>query len=270
MIAGGLIYGAAGGVDGENPVVILGILVLVAGFFVYFRGRQKAARARAVGPQSPLTDTKPDVLYLRSFSADPSSVFKILQSGFTDEEEQLADVLRPFGDLIAIGRPGERLPLPGATRMYVSDADWQRVVLERMRVAPLVVIRAGTGEGLLWELGQAVRTLNPENILILVLNITADDYGAFARRIQRDVGLHLPTLERFGILNTLVDLRDNSSKIRPGFVTFSRGWTSEFLPMPSTIVRTGYNDLRKSFSVALRPVFERYGVGWHAVGRFGG
>src|SRR5262245_24831779 len=32
---------------------------------------------------------------------------------FTDEEE-LADVLQPFGDLIAIGQPGEDLPKPGA------------------------------------------------------------------------------------------------------------------------------------------------------------
>jgi hypothetical protein len=32
-------------------------------------------------------------------------------------EEQLADQLHPFGEMITIGRPGERLPLPGAVRI---------------------------------------------------------------------------------------------------------------------------------------------------------
>src|SRR5207247_1203586 len=39
--------------------------------------------------------------------------------------EPLAEVLRPFGDLVAIGRAGEQLPTPGAARIYASDAKWK-------------------------------------------------------------------------------------------------------------------------------------------------
>jgi len=46
-------------------------------------------------------------------------------SGITTQEEQLAEVLRPFGDLVAIGRAGEQLPTPGAARIYASDAEWK-------------------------------------------------------------------------------------------------------------------------------------------------
>ena len=266
---GGLLYAVLGGPD-DNPVAFLGVLVMIVGIFVHFRGRQHAARARAQGPQSPLSDAKPDVLYLRAFRTDPSSKLKVLQSGLTTEEEQLADVLRPFGDLIAIGQPGEPLPIPGATRMYASDSEWKALVLDRMRSAPLVVIRAGTGAGLLWEVGQALDGLKPERVIVLVLDIAVREYAEFADQVKTHFGLSLPALEPFSALNALIDYRKNPSKVRPGFIRFSSGWNPEFLPMPPTVITTGYNDLKKSFNLALRPVFEENGATWRPVGRFGG
>jgi hypothetical protein len=261
MVLGMLLYAVLGDPE-ENPAALLGPFISIAGGFVYYRGRQLAAKASAVAPESAITDSKPDVLYLRSFRADRR------QAWITNEEDQLADVLRPFGDLIAIGRPGERLPTPGATRMYVADTDWQATILDRMRIAPLVVIRAGVGQGLFWELGQAITTLDPERMLILVLDISANDYAAFAAQAQTVLGLSLPALERFGLMNSVVNYRENPSRLRPGFISFSSDWTPEFLPIRTTIVRTGYNDLRKSFDVALRPVFERNRVDWRPIGRF--
>ncbi len=119
LVAGGLLYAALGGPD-DDPSGFLGVIVMIGGLLLHFRGRQQAAKFRAMGPESAVTDSKPDVLYLRSFSTDASTSFKILQSGLTTEEEQLADVLRPFGDLVAIGQPGEPLPIPGATRVYTK------------------------------------------------------------------------------------------------------------------------------------------------------
>jgi hypothetical protein len=263
---GALLYGAAGDPE-ENPAAFLGIFVMIAGILVHFRGRQHAARARAADSESPLTGSRPHVLYLRSFRTDASSALKVLRSGLTTEEEQLADVLRPLGDLIAIGHPGEPLPIPGAARIYASDAEWKGVVLERMRAAPLVVIRAGTGAGLLWELGQAVLALSPERVLILVLDITAKEYAAFADRAKADLGLRLPAIETFGLMSAVVDYRRNPSKVRPGFIGFSGGWVPEFLPMQLAIVQIGYRDLRKSLNLALRPVFERHGAAWRPAGR---
>jgi len=266
---GALLYGVLGEPD-ENPAAFLGVFVMIAGIVVHFRGRQHAAKARAEGPESPLSDSKPDVLYLRSFRADPSSKLKVLQSGLSTEEEQLADVLRPFGDLIAIGQPGEPLPIPGAARMYVSDSEWKNLVLDRMRSAPLVVIRAGTSAGLLWELGQAVAVLSPKRVLVLVLDIAVREYAEFADQVRTSFGLSLPPLEPFGRLSALIDYRKNPSKVRPGFIRFSSGWIPEFLPMPSAVISIGYNDLKKQFNLALRPVFEENGAAWRPVGRFGG
>src|SRR5258708_15961086 len=116
IVVGGLLYGALGGVDGEDPSALFGPLVILGGILLYFRGRQQAAKSMAGRYASPNRDSKAHVLYLRSFQTDASTPLKILASGLSTEEEQLADVLRPFGDLISIGRPGEPLPSPSPTR----------------------------------------------------------------------------------------------------------------------------------------------------------
>src|SRR5262249_39194073 len=163
---------------------------------------------------------------------------------------------------------GERLPLPGAARMYASDAEWKDVVLDRMRVASLVVIRAGTGPGLLWELGQAFTTLSPERVLILVANMTTAEYRAFADRMRVAFRVALPAVGACSLLRTVIDYWENPSKVTPGFVRFSDGWSAEFLPLPLTLVRLGYNDLVKTYNRALRPVFETHGIAWRPAKRF--
>ena len=133
-------------------VVILPIVIL--GLALHFRGRQYAGKALAA---RILGDDRPDVVYLRSFADDQRGVKHLLTSGFATDEEHLADAVRPFGDMVAIGRPGELLPLPGGARDYPSDDAWRDVVRSRMKVAPLVVLKAGTGQGLHWELGETLR-----------------------------------------------------------------------------------------------------------------
>jgi hypothetical protein len=81
--------------------------MIVGGAFLCWRGRQYRAQATA---QNIFGDAKPDVLYLGAFQADRSLLSYVawsfmlprLVSGIITEEEQLCDVLRPFGDLVAI------------------------------------------------------------------------------------------------------------------------------------------------------------------------
>jgi hypothetical protein len=138
-----------------------------------------------------------------------------------------------------------------------------------MRSAPLVVIRAGAGPGLAWEIREAFSVLRPEQLVILLLNLTLNEYRAFADQVRVGAGLTLPAIERCGPEWTIVDVRNNFTKVLPGFVTFSDDWTPAFLPLPFALSRLGYNDLKKPFNAALRPVFERHAVDWHPRGRFG-
>jgi hypothetical protein len=270
MIVGVLICMASNAGDEKvGSTLLLGVPLVFVGFLFFYRGRQHAAKARAEGAESPLLDSKPDVLYLRSFQSDPSTVFQQIVSRWTTEEEELASILRPFGDMVAIGQPGERLPVPGAVRIYTRDSEWKQVVLANMRSASLVVIRAGSSPGLLWEVGQAIQTLDPERLVIFVLNLGQEDYSQFANRVRINFGLQLPVIETSSLMRGLIDRRESSSKVKPGFIAFRNGWQAEFLPLPATIIRSGYNDLKKAFSIALAPVFERNGIAARTVGRFG-
>lgn len=207
IVGGFLVAGIFGYLDAREihiPFALrfISLVMIVGGTFLYWRGRQYRAKAAA---QRIIADSKPDVLYLRAFETD-SSVLRYVRwsfllprliAGIVTEEEQLRDVLQPFGDLIAIGRPGEELPTPGAARLYVSDAQWQSVVSDQMRSAALVVIRAGHSTGLLWELKQAFETLDPRKLLILVMNMKAKNYAIFREEVSKMLGLVFPASNEF-------------------------------------------------------------------------
>jgi hypothetical protein len=153
--------------------------------------------------------------------------------------------------------------------MYATDAEWKDLVLQRMRAATLVVIRAGTGAGLLWEFGQAVSTLRPERVVVFVFNLSKVDYDAFAGQVREMLGIALPAVGSNSLMRTIIDLKENPLNVMPGFIHFLDDWSAQFLPLPRTVVRLGYNDYKKSFSLALRPVFERNGAVWQPAKRFG-
>jgi hypothetical protein len=100
------------------------------------------------------------------------------------------------------------------------------------------------------------------------MNMTRREYTAFTDHVRDSFQISLPTIGSFGLLRAAVDLRENPSKVLPGFISFSDDWSATFLPLPSTIIRLGYNDARKSFNLALRPVFDQHGIPWQSLGRF--
>ncbi|HJZ70340.1 MAG TPA: hypothetical protein VKE51_01295 [Vicinamibacterales bacterium] len=152
-------------------LLILGTF-LTAGYSLY-RSRQYKALARRTTVES---DRRPAVLYLRSFSRDESAWQASLSFLFNPqflprgrrEEEQLAHAVSPIGRLLAVGKPGEALPAPGAHRTYVGDAEWKSKVASLMQEAQLVIVRVETGgEGLWWEIVRAFETVAPGRLLLL-------------------------------------------------------------------------------------------------------
>jgi hypothetical protein len=262
IVGGFLVAGIFGYLDAHEidiPLAtrFISVLMILGGAFLCWRGRQYRAKATA---QSIIGDSKPDVLYLRAFDTDSSVLRYVgwsfllprLIAGVITEEEQLRDVLRPFGDLVAIGRPGEKLPTPGAARLYVSDAEWQSVVSDQMRSAALVIIRAGHSTGLLWELKQAFESLDPTKLLILVLNMKTKDYAAFREEMSKMLGVVFPVFDGF----------TGFSRVS-GFVRFSSDWTPNMLRLYAPYLRrTIYKPYQPLFQCALKPVFRDFGLEW--------
>jgi hypothetical protein len=58
----------------------------------------------------------------------------------------------PFGPLIAIGEPHEKLPPLGASRAYYGDLEWQDAVRGLMQEARFVIVMVHHTPNLLWEI----------------------------------------------------------------------------------------------------------------------
>jgi hypothetical protein len=245
--------------DITRPVLMYFVMFVVipGGAFLIWRGRQYGAQASA---ERIITDSKVHLLYLRAFRSDPSTGRQAfwntfdqrnLLSGLESEEEQLAEVLRPFGELIAIGRPGESLPTPGAARIYTSDEEWKDVVKHQIKAAQLVVIRAATGENVFWELTQAVKILNPQKLLILLLNMKVRDYESF--RTKANSILDVPLPESTGL---------RKYRHVSGFIGFDADWKPSFFALRAPFFRGG--SFKRLCKYALKPVFENFGLEWQA------
>jgi MFS transporter, MHS family, citrate/tricarballylate:H+ symporter len=130
-------------------------------------------RAGARGAEAELqrSGSRRPIFYLRSFDIDQKigriSIIEILAGrAFHNAEEALANRLRWYGPVIAIGRPGETLPMLGAARFYVSHDRWQGKVADVARASQLVVWVTGTTEGLRWEISHLLETLPPAKLIV--------------------------------------------------------------------------------------------------------
>jgi hypothetical protein len=107
-----------------------------------------------------------EVLYLRSFAEDNI----VLDSGgasIVTADSLLGGVLKDAGPVVGLARPGDDAPPFGvATRCLDASQDWKPQIEAWIRRASLVVIQAGTTQGLLWELKTARRLCRPEQLFV--------------------------------------------------------------------------------------------------------
>ena len=83
-------------------------------------------------------------------------------------ELQIVRAFRPLMPVIAVGRPREPLPQLGARRFYVHDDDWREAVLfYALDRCAAVILVVGPGEGLRWEIAQALREAPPDGAFFL-------------------------------------------------------------------------------------------------------
>ncbi|MGI5466347.1 hypothetical protein [Streptomyces sp. CA-132043] len=201
------------------------------------------------------------VLYLRSFEDDKAR--STLQKQFLtsangmppdvmggliglvtssrDEEEHIADALRPVGSLVAVGAPDEVLPFAGAVRMYLPKNSWQEPVRDLMVRARLVTLTLGSSAGTVWELAEAMRTLPPQRLLLIVPGMMRAAEYETLRKGNETALRALPESSRnhtwkSDTLPSLPDRVADQRSLDPvaGVIHFSADWEPTFTPMPRT------------------------------------
>jgi hypothetical protein len=157
-------------------LIAVGLAVSV-GAYALFRTLFERALQRRQQPLADWTDLDGRfALLLRTFRDDRRRIlhwsirFQLpfdLTAPWERLELQIVRAFRPLMPVIAVGRPSEPLPQLGARRFYVRNEDWREAVLYALERCAAVVIVVGPGEGLRWEIGQALRRAPPDGAIFL-------------------------------------------------------------------------------------------------------
>ncbi|MFF4576196.1 hypothetical protein [Streptomyces sp. NPDC001410] len=180
--------------------LILGIAIsmIIIGFlrveWIAYELERLARRLDAEHLDCPSDVEGSFVLYLRTFGTDRKSA-RFQYSKYDLEEERIAyteeellclTMERAYGQVVALGQPGEVLSQAGAKRMYASDEHWRDWVAELASRASLVMIQVNEGKHTKWELEHAAKHLPREQVVLLVsrkiheYDFLQDVFGYFA------------------------------------------------------------------------------------------
>jgi hypothetical protein len=128
-------------------------------------------------------------------SVNPVRLLRMLGgAGDDSSEEQLRNWFSRSGPFIAIGRPGEGIPTPGAGRDYVSHEEWKQRVDDWVQRSQLVVIQPGQTHGVWWEINHVLTKRRREEVLfsLVALQGRQAEYEDFALRLRERTGLRIP------------------------------------------------------------------------------
>ncbi len=114
-------------------------------------------------------------LWLRSFTDDgvqarafgPLGLLAVFGAFKVRFEELVAWWSTLDGDLVTVGRPGEPYPLLGATRTYIPIQGWEAEVERFVDKAGVVLLIAGSGAGLQWEVDHVTGSPRRRTLLLL-------------------------------------------------------------------------------------------------------
>ena len=139
---------------------LVGAGVMLAGAALLRAGR---ARSRPDATSLRNADTRPPILYLRSFEDDDLALpvalsprrplTELFTLRTTDPfEESITWELDTYGPVTAVGRPGTDPTSLGAAREFLPNETWKDGVEDRMAAARAIVVVPGTTSGLEWEI----------------------------------------------------------------------------------------------------------------------
>jgi hypothetical protein len=259
-----------GNTQGSFEIVVAIITFILSGAIhkLGYRCLRRGRQLVAISAEEVLQkDSRPYVLYLRSFSDDvvtnEADTIVGMQgtSGPTvtaTEEEQLVQAFNLLGPVIALGLPGEDLPPTGAARKYVaSNEDWKDIVSQYISQARLIVIRAGNGPGFWWELETVINLVSPNRLLILV-PFSKEQYQAFRERAETFLPRKLPEYDGKQSYGTL-----------KGCICFRNDWMGSFLRLKfPPEARATNTPLVPMLNCTLRPFLQQIGIPQESTGKY--
>jgi hypothetical protein len=110
-------------------------------------------------------------IYKYFYNNHPVRMLRLILGWPSDtSEQQLELFFRKKGPFVAIGKPGEKIITSGARRMYVTNEEWQSVIIDYLHKSQLVVLQPSSTEGIWWEINQSLNIVNPANLFLCMIN----------------------------------------------------------------------------------------------------
>jgi hypothetical protein len=258
---------------------LLALLLFIAVMQVFRRSQQWDA---LTADETLRRDPRAPVVYLRAFTDDglmrvrghhwQDRVFGRAAGTLTltSPEQELAFILQRVGPVVAIGKPGERLPELGAARLYASHDSWQQTVIDMLDRSALVLMRLGSSPGVLWELDR-VLALTPRSKSVVLLLGSPQEQRAGLAQIEQRIGrpVPVPELPTYRLRRVLAMLSADPHRAIGVLVGFAADGQPlvESVPAitygPGDLVRTL---MMRPYAAALRDtcrrLFARMGVEW--------
>lgn len=264
---GGVGVAASNNVPEGTPtslLVVATLFLIVIGTWAVIRGRRHLTSV--LPGLGYLPPGERIVLFLRAFSDDAGfsrvpafrSARPLLGYGPTPadvrtEEDQVARAMAPFGRMVALGSPSDRLPHVGAERSYVSDEIWQSEVLAALDRANLVLLVARPGLSLAWEVEQVVRRNDPTRLIILVTR-DRHQYALFRETLGAFFPRGLPEYSKA----RMRILRRGHARAA---IWFDNDWTPHLEVLRGGFPLVGFaRRTQRALPRALRYVYQRAGV----------
>lgn len=143
---------------------------ITGGWFIIQRGFRYV---QASDEKSVLKDSRPIILYLRSFLDDPKKQrlvkYKIGPGQFVPDpraEDMIAPFMSFIGPFVAARNPKDTLPQTGAYRLYIESKEWKKEVKKLILKSKLVIIQAGAiSKSINWEIRECKNSLKPEQLI---------------------------------------------------------------------------------------------------------
>ncbi|MCU0834683.1 MAG: hypothetical protein MUC77_09660 [Chromatiaceae bacterium] len=241
--------------------VILGLT-----FILHRSGRFYTQKAR----EHDTKDTRSPVLYLRSFKYDESAA-EFKAPGFT-EEEQLVEILKIIGPVVALDNPVRHEQFPGARRIASAHTEWQQKVQTLIANARAVVVVLADSPSVRWELQQVRARAQPEQLLLIVPSAKSISYSQMKSALEQDLVIAMPVIDsRTSILKTLLRILTRGRRFQDyfsfqGFVYFDSSWHGHYAQPELTFNSMLRSPLMKpglaSMAYALRSFFNHLDVAW--------
>jgi TM2 domain-containing membrane protein YozV len=261
-------------------VTLLGMIAVIRFGVLFLRTGWKYDTLTA--DQARARDPRPPVIYLRSFHQDDELLpvaggrlrriwqsiapFVIQYTAVAGPEQELAMILHRLGPVIAIGKPGERLPELGAARLYVGNDRWRSTVDDLLKEAGLVLIRAGTTPSLWWEIEETMKLVPRERILIVSLlddaasaqfdRALVERYGPATRLEAPPSPTWLQVLKRLSRQRSIpwrIVFFGDDGRPRDVPIGFTRTWSGFFLRALRPYRDFLFTAMRRVFAAQARP-----------------